>query len=77
MILITVNGQVHDMFGDEETSLLWVLRDHLGLVGIKYSCGIGERGDSRVLLDGESELFGQVKLGDVSGQQMTTISVGI
>jgi len=47
MTLITGNGQVHDLAVDEDPLLLWVLRDHLGWMEIKYSCGIGECGLSR------------------------------
>ena len=37
---------------DESTPLLWVLRDHLGLVGTKYGCGIGQCGACTVHLNG-------------------------
>lgn len=37
-----------------DTPLLWVLRDHLGLVGTKFSCGIAECGACTVLLDGKA-----------------------
>ena len=73
MTLITVNGQAHDLAVDEDTPLLWVLRDHLGLMGTKYSCGIGECGACSVLLDGELGLSCQVTVGDVSWQEVTTI----
>ena len=42
-------------------------------MGTKYSCGIGECGACTVLLDGEPGLACQVTLGDVSGQEVTTI----
>ena len=72
MTLITVNGQAHDLAVDEDTPLLWVLRDHLGLMGTKYSCGIGECGACSVLLDGELGLSCQVTVGDVSWQEVAT-----
>jgi len=37
-----------------DTPLLWVLRDHLGLVGTKFSCGIAECGACTVLLEGKA-----------------------
>lgn len=73
MTLITVNGQAHELAVDEDTPLLWVLRDHLGLMGTKYSCGIGECGACAVLLDGELGLSCQVTVGEVSWQEVTTI----
>ena len=42
MIELSVNGQGFALDLDPDTPLLWVLRDHLGLTGTKYSCGIGE-----------------------------------
>lgn len=73
MTSITVNGKAYELDVDEDTPLLWVLRDHLGLMGTKYSCGIGECGACTVLLDGELGLSCQVTLGDVSWQEVTTI----
>jgi isoquinoline 1-oxidoreductase subunit alpha len=37
---ITVNGKVHGVDVDEDTPLLWVLRDTLGLTGTKFGCGM-------------------------------------
>ena len=41
MITITVNGQERRFEGDEDTPLLWVLREDLGLTGTKFGCGAG------------------------------------
>ena len=57
-----------------DTPLLWVLRDHLGLVGTKFSCGIAECGACTVLLDGKairSCVFPVSKI--KSSSQITTI----
>ena len=37
---LTVNGQRHIIDADPSTPLLWVLRDHLGMTGTKFGCGI-------------------------------------
>ena len=50
---ISINGITHNIEADEDTPLLWVLRDHLGLIGTKYGCGIGRCGACTILLDGE------------------------
>jgi isoquinoline 1-oxidoreductase alpha subunit len=52
MPLLKVNGKNFDVSVDPETPLLWVLRDHLGLTGTKYSCGIAECGACTVHVDG-------------------------
>jgi isoquinoline 1-oxidoreductase alpha subunit len=44
MLLLKINGFVYKLNIDPETPLLWVLREHLGLIGTKYSCGIAECG---------------------------------
>jgi len=49
---ITVNGALFRLDIAEGTPLLWVLRDHIGLTGTKYSCGEGFCGACTVLLDG-------------------------
>ena len=52
MITLTVNGTTHQVDADPDTPLLWVLRDHLGITSVKYTCGIGECGVCTVLIDG-------------------------
>lgn len=54
-ITLTVNGVSHslDASVDPSTPLLWVLRDHLGLVGTKYGCGKGLCGACTVHLGGQ------------------------
>lgn len=73
MIELKVNQKVYKVNAPADTPLLWVLRDHLGLTGTKYSCGIAECGNCTVLIDGEPELSCVTDLGDVQGAEITTI----
>lgn len=41
MISLTVNGKPYQVDVPEDATLLWVIRDHLKLTGIKFGCGIG------------------------------------
>ena len=50
---LTVNGTAYSIDADQDTPLLWVIRDHLGLTGTKFSCGIGQCGACTVHLDGQ------------------------
>ena len=49
---ITVNGRSREVDADPATPLLWVLRDHLGMTGTKYGCGVAQCGACTVQLDG-------------------------
>lgn len=73
MVTLRVNGAIHEIEVDPDTPLLWVLRDNLGLMGTKYSCGIGECGSCTVLMDGEPALSCSTPVQDVSGKEVTTI----
>lgn len=46
-----INGKDYKVDVEPDTPVLWILRDHLGMVGTKYSCGIAECGACTVLLD--------------------------
>src|SRR3978361_1634683 len=49
---VEINGATRSADADEDTPLLWVLRDTLGLVGTKYGCGIAQCGACTVHIDG-------------------------
>jgi aerobic-type carbon monoxide dehydrogenase small subunit (CoxS/CutS family) len=52
-IKLRVNGKRHTVDVDPTTPLLWVLRDHLGMTGTKYGCGIAQCGACTVQLNGD------------------------
>lgn len=71
---ITINGKKHDIGAMEGTSLLWVLREHLGLMGTKYGCGIAQCGACTIHLDGKPARSCTLSIDAIrSGQQITTI----
>ena len=51
-ITLEVNGRKYPVDADPATPLLWVLRDHIGLTGTKFGCGIGQCGACTVHIDG-------------------------
>lgn len=73
MAMLKVNGCDHRIPVSGEAVLLWVLRDRLGLFGVRYGCGIGECGFCSVLLDGRLIRSCQVTVGEVAGHALTTI----
>jgi len=73
MVRFRVNGKRQSFDGDEETPLLWVLRDVIGLTGTKYGCGAGLCGACTVHVDGEAVRSCQTLVADVSGTRITTI----
>lgn len=71
---LTVNGSertVPDAWRDE--TLLTTLREHLGLVGAKYSCGIGLCGACKVHVDGAPVESCRLRTADVAGRSVLTI----
>lgn len=49
---LNVNGKVVDVDVEDDTPLLWVIRDHIGLTGTKYGCGVAQCGACTVHIDG-------------------------
>lgn len=71
---LKINGRSVDVtVVHEETPLLWVLRDHLGLVGAKFGCGIGQCGACTVHVDGKPVYSCSVPASAVTNAEITTI----
>lgn len=70
---ISVDGKTHDLDVEPDMPLLWVLRDELGIKGVKYGCGIAQCGACTVHVDGEARRSCQIAVGDLEGEAITTI----
>jgi len=73
MISLNVNGKNYRVDVSDDTPLLWVIRDHLKLMGTKYSCGVGECGACTVHVNGKAERSCTIPVGEVKGKKITTI----
>lgn len=73
MVELIVNGNTHAVDVEPDMPLLWVLRDHLGLPGTKYGCGISECGACTVHVDGEAVRSCTLPASAVQGKRITTI----
>ena len=72
-IAFTVNGKPASIAADPDTPLLDVLRNHLGLVGTKFGCGLEQCGTCMVLIDGSPEKSCGKALSTVAGKTVLTI----
>lgn len=70
---LQVNGKTMETEADADTPLLWVLRDHLGLVGTKYGCGIAQCGACTVHLNGNAIRSCSVPVSAAAKGKITTI----
>ena len=70
---LTINNKTHQIEVDPSTPILWVLRDHLQLVGTKYGCGIAQCGACTIHLDGQAMRSCQLPIAAVGDQKITTI----
>ena len=72
-LTLKVNGATHTVEADPSTPLLWVLRDHLGMTGTKFGCGIAQCGACTVHVDGVATRSCQVPVEKLDGAEITTI----
>jgi isoquinoline 1-oxidoreductase subunit alpha len=70
---LQINGRSYEADVDADTPLLWVLRDHLGLVGTKYGCGIAQCGACTVHLNGTAVRACALPVSAVGKSKITTI----
>src|SRR5438046_8750662 len=73
MITLNVNGKPMSVDADRDTPLLWVLRDHLGMTGTKYGCGMALCGACTVHVNGQAARSCSTPLGAAAGKRITTI----
>ena len=70
---LIVNGSRHAVDADPQTPLLWVIRDHVGLTGTKFSCGIGRCGACTLHVDGRAIRSCSVPAAMAIGKPVATI----
>jgi len=73
MVKLLINGEERQLEVAEDTPLLWVIRDELGLTGTKFGCGMSLCGACTVHVDGVATRSCITAVGDVAGSQVTTI----
>ncbi|WP_312362373.1 2Fe-2S iron-sulfur cluster-binding protein [Sphingobacterium sp.] len=70
---LNINKKEHTIEADPSTPLLWVLRDHLNLVGTKFGCGVASCGACTVLLNDNAVRSCSMPISSIGDKQITTI----
>lgn len=70
---LQINNKAYEADVEADTPLLWVLRDHLGLVGTKYGCGVAQCGACTVHLNGNAVRSCSIPVSAVKEGKVTTI----
>jgi isoquinoline 1-oxidoreductase subunit alpha len=73
MATLKINGQVRTYEATDDTPLLWVLRDVLGMTGTKFGCGIAQCGACTVHIDGKAVRSCLLPVGSIGDRAVTTI----
>jgi len=70
---LLINGKSVPVSASEDTPLLWVLRDHLGMTGTKFGCGMALCGACTVHVDGQAVRSCVTPISSLAGKSITTI----
>ncbi|MEP9375368.1 (2Fe-2S)-binding protein [Aquabacter sp. CN5-332] len=70
---LKVNGTTHSVDVDDDTPLLWALRDNIGLTGTKFGCGVAQCGACTVHVDGQPLRSCVTPVSALEGREITTI----
>jgi isoquinoline 1-oxidoreductase alpha subunit len=73
MVRLNINGKDYDIDVDEDTPLLWAIRENVGLTGTKYGCGIAQCGACTVHIDGTATRSCSFPVSGAIGTKVTTI----
>ncbi len=70
---LSINGKLYQVEDSPNRTLLWVLRDELGLTGTKFGCGVGICGSCTIQIDGVATRSCLTMLSQVEGKQIRTL----
>jgi len=70
---LSVNGKMRSVDVDEDTPLLWVLRDHLNLFGTKFGCGVTECGACTIHFNGKAARSCGIPVSVVGANEIVTV----
>lgn len=73
MLTLDINGQLQQVDATPDTPLLWVLRDHLGMTGTKFGCGVSMCGACTVHLNGQAVRSCVTPAQAAAGQKIVTV----
>jgi isoquinoline 1-oxidoreductase alpha subunit len=73
MVSLKVNGTAHTVDVDDDTPLLWAIRDNIGLTGTKFGCGVAQCGACTVFIDGQALRSCVTPVSAVGTSEITTI----
>ena len=73
MINLKVNGKAYQVDVDPSTPILWVIRDHIGLTGTKFGCGVAQCGACTVHLNGNGIRSCVTPVSGAEGKELVTI----
>ncbi|HEY9455155.1 MAG TPA: (2Fe-2S)-binding protein [Bradyrhizobium sp.] len=73
MANLTINGKIINVDVEDDTPLLWAIRENVGLTGTKYGCGIALCGACTVHVDGVAMRSCGISVGEAAGKQIVTI----
>ena len=71
--LISVNNKMMSVEADADTPVLWVLRDHLNILGPKFGCGVAQCGACTIHLDGNAVRSCVMPVSAVANKKIVTI----
>src|SRR5258708_3203424 len=77
MAKLNINGKVRDVRVEDDTPLLWVIREQVGLTGTKYGCGIAQCGACSVDINGEVERSCSIPVGSVKASDKIVTIEGL
>ena len=77
MARLNINGTVRDVQVEDDTPLLWALREQVGLTGTKYGCGIAQCGACTVHIDGEEARACSITVGSIKPEQKIVTIEGL